>query len=124
MYVFIETSAAVSKFSLTCEDKDCTFCLLKKAGLLVGLHQLSDFFLPRCSYEKMEFQNLCSVEGQQCLKLQSSVQSNKAQTQVQVGLALQGMIPSKKPSSASLTIFSEAQVPKTLIMKAFVGTYL
>lgn len=47
----------------------------------MGLHQLSDFFLPHASCEKMEFQYLLFVEDQQCLKLPSSVQSYKAETQ-------------------------------------------
>lgn len=77
MYVFTKTSTAVSKFSLTCEDKDCTFCLLKKVDLLVGLYQLSDFF-PHGSCEEMKFQYLFFLEDQQCLKLPSSVQSNNS----------------------------------------------
>lgn len=105
IYVFIKTRTAVSKFSLTCEDKDCTFCLPKKVDLLVGLHQLSDVFLPHGSCEGMKFQYFFFVEDQQCLKLPSSVQSNKAQTQVIRALHCKGWVPPNSISSGSLTIF-------------------
>lgn len=105
MYIFINISTAVSKFSLTCGDKDCTFCLLKKVDLLVGLHQLSDFFLPHASCEKMEFQYLLFVEDQQCLKLWGSVQSNKPQTQEYVALHCKEWLLPNSISSGSLIIF-------------------
>lgn len=49
------TSIAVC-FTLTCEDKDCTFQFLKKTDdLFVGLRQLSELYFLPSSFEEMWF---------------------------------------------------------------------